>query len=212
MTWPWRALPNSLRASRDRRACGAGIMVEPGQARLADQAVERQLSERGQEQKEAAELGMQGAGLEVEFPNVGHGGDGGARTGRPFVVGAAGQFGEAFFLKNLGDGSGGQRLAGLVQGPADVIDGEVLLAQGNDLLTVLVFLGCRVRAFGGIQEKGAIGFAAELVDQGAKTGGGITEACGDLGSWQTFDAVGAEGFVLALGGVAGLEEAVGEGR
>ena len=35
--------------------------------------------------------------------------------------------------------------------------------------------------------------------------------CGDLGRGQLFDAVGAEGFVLALGSVAGPQEAWGEG-
>jgi hypothetical protein len=99
----------------------------------------------------------------------------------------------------------------LVQGPADVIDGEVRFAQGDALSAELASLGRGVRAFGGVQEEKAVGVLAELVDQGTDAGRGIPEAGGDLGSRLLRDTVGAEGFVLAMGSVAGLEEALGEG-
>jgi hypothetical protein len=44
------------------------------------------------------------------------------------------------------------------------------------------------------------------VDEDAKAAGGIAEACGGLGGGEALDEVGAEGFVLAMGGGGGLEE------
>jgi len=162
-----------------------------GEAGLTDQAVKRQLGEHRQEQEQTAEPGVQGAGLEVELLDVGDVGERGSSAGRAFVIGAAWQFGEAFLVEDLRDGGRRQRLAGLVQGTADIVNREILLAQGDDVGPVQVFLGRSVGAFGGGEEEGAVGLLAELVDQGAEAGRGIAEACGDLGSGQLLDAVGA---------------------
>jgi hypothetical protein len=99
-----------------------------------------------------------------------------------------------------------------MQGAADVIDGEVLFAQSDDLKAELRFLGRGVRAFGGGQEEGTVGVLAELVDQGPEAGSGISEAGSDLGSRLSLDAVGPEGLVLAMGSIAGLKEVLGKGR
>jgi hypothetical protein len=143
--------------------------------------------------------------------DVGHIGASGSCSRRAFLIGAAGQFGEAFLLKDEGHGSRREVLASLVQGAADVVNGEVLFAQGDDLGAKLVSLGRDVGPFGRGQEEGAIGILPELVDQSPKTADGIAEAVGDVGCGLFLDAVGAEGFVRAMGSIAGLEEASGEG-
>ena len=51
---------------------------------------------------------------------------------------------------------------------------------------------------------------AELMDQDAEAPRGITEAAGGLITGQPLDEVGAEGFVLTMGGVGRLEEDAGE--
>ena len=50
------------------------------------------------------------------------------------------------------------------------------------------------------------------VDQDAEAARGIAEAAGDLGGGEALDEEGAEGLVLAVGGVGGLEEGAGEVR
>ncbi|MEK7755026.1 MAG: hypothetical protein AAB654_24075, partial [Acidobacteriota bacterium] len=95
---------------------------------------------------------------------------------------------------------------------ADVVDGEVLLAQGDDLISQALGLGGGFRSFGRGEEELPLRFLAELVGQNAKASRGVTAAAGGLGGREPFDEVGAEGFVLAVGGVLGLEEEAGEIR
>jgi hypothetical protein len=48
--------------------------------------------------------------------------------------------------------------------------------------------------------------AAEMMTQDAKRAWGVAKALGDVGRGETFDEVGTEGLVLALGGGGGFEE------
>jgi hypothetical protein len=50
------------------------------------------------------------------------------------------------------------------------------------------------------------------MDQDAETAGGVAEAAGDLGGGEAVHEEGAEGLVLAVGGVGGIEEDPGEVR
>jgi len=93
---------------------------------------------------------------------------------------------------------------------ADVVDGEVLLAQGDDLFAEALFLGGGLRSFGRGEEELAFGVLAELVDQDAEAARGVAAAAGGLGRGEAFDEEGAEGFVLAMGGVLRLEEEASE--
>ena len=100
MTWPWRAVPKSFRASSERIAQPAGIICEPGKP------ASRRIRSRGiggqhrQEEEQAAELGAERRGAEVELPDIGDIGDGGPRAGGTFVIGPARQAGEAFLLED----------------------------------------------------------------------------------------------------------------
>jgi len=50
----------------------------------------------------------------------------------------------------------------------------------------------------------------QFVAEDPEASGGITKALGDLGGGESFDEEGAEGFVLPVDGVAGLEEEAAE--
>ena len=89
------------------------------------------------------------------------------------------------------------------------MDGEVLLAEGDDLLPQ-PFLLARRPALAGGGEEVAVGLAAELVDEDAEASRRVAEASGGLGRWEALDEEGPQGLVLSMGGVGGLQEAAGQ--
>ena len=111
---------------------------------------------------------------------------------------------------NSGDG-GGTALAG--EGGGDLVGGELLGAQGEDAAAEggpgIVGGGGPGRARGW-QEEGALGMAAEVGEQVTQGAGGVAEALGGFGERELVDEEGAEGFVAAVIGVGGLQEADGE--
>ena len=135
MTWLWRALPKSFKASSDRTAQAAGTICEPGNPHPREEPVQVGGGQPGEEQEQAAELGAELARRQVEPADIGHLGDDRARLVGPFVVEPPRQLGEALLLQDRGDGRRAERFAVAGQGAADVVDGEVLLAQGDDLVT-----------------------------------------------------------------------------
>jgi len=190
---------------------GGGDHLRAGEASLAEDAVEGENRQGREEEEEAAELGMEGTGPEIELLDVGDGRGRGSDGRGPLVIGAAGQTGKALGLEDLVDGDGAEGVAVGLKSTADVIDGEVLLAEGDDAVAEGQFLGGGVRPLGGREEEGTLGVFAEVVRQDAKTGGGVAEAFGDLGGGEALDKEGAQGFILAVGGGGGLEEVVREG-
>ena len=90
--------------------------------------------------------------------------------------------------------------------PADVVNGEVLLAGLEDLLAPGVGFGGLAGSFGGRQEERVMGFLAELMGQDAETAGGIAEPVGGLLGGEVLDEERAQSLVLAVGGVGGREE------
>jgi hypothetical protein len=67
-----------------------------------------------------------------------------------------------------------------LEGLADIVDGEVLLPQSNDLVTDGITFWSVVRSCAWLDEEGALGVLAELVAEHAETPGGIAQALGDL--------------------------------
>jgi len=94
----------------------------------------------------------------------------------------------------------------------DVVYGEVLFAQGDDTVAEGVGLGCGMRPFGRREEEVASRVLAELVDEDPEAPRRVTEAASDLGTGGTLNEEGAEGLVLAVGGVGGFEEDLGKVR
>lgn len=128
--------------------------------------------------------------------------------GGPFVIEPARQAGEAFFVEQQGEGVDANGMTGRREFALDVVDGEVLFAQGDDEVTDAVALGRGARAgrAWGEESGAAGGVMAELVAEDTEGAGGIAKAFRHLRGRQAVDEVGPEGFVLALGGGFGAEE------
>jgi hypothetical protein len=94
----------------------------------------------------------------------------------------------------------------LLQRPTDVVDREVLLAQLDDFLARGDALGGSVRPLEHRQEECAVWVLPKPVAEHSKDSRGVAEALGGLGGRDPLEEVGAEGFVLAVGGVGRFEE------
>ena len=190
---------------RGRNHFAAGI------ASLPNQAGQVAIHQQRQKQEQAAELSREAAWGQGELAAIGDGSGRGMEGRGTFGILAPGQAGEAFFVQDLPDGGGTQgSLLGL-QGAGDVIDGEVLLAHAKDQFADGVFLGLGMRAVLELTEEVGLG-AAEMMTQDAKRAWGVAKTAGDVSRGNTFDEVGAEGLVLALGGGGRFEEEPGLDR
>ena len=205
-------MPKSFKASSDRIAQAAGIICEPGNPAVLEDPVQGDRGEHGQEEEQAAELGPKRRRAQVELPDIGDIGRGWSRSGWTFVIGPAWQPCESLALEDLRDGDRTERVALVGQVSADVIDGEVLLAQRDDAITKGVGFGCDLRPLGRGQEEIPSGTLAKLVDEDAEASWGVTEAASGLGTGNAIDEKGAKCLVLAVRGVGGFEEDAGEVR
>jgi hypothetical protein len=82
--------------------------------------------------------------------------------------GPARQASESFVLEDLGDGDRAEGMSLVNQIAADIVDGKVLLSQGDDAVTEGIALGCAMRPLGRCEEEVASGTLAELVDEDAE--------------------------------------------
>jgi hypothetical protein len=145
-------------------------------------------------------------GRKIQTLYIGHLGDLGPGSWKSFFVSSSGQPGKPFFFEDQRDRNGADLLPALLQDPADIIDGEILLSQGHDLVPDSV--GFR-RSLGPLlrgKEEGTIGILTELVGQDAEASRRIPEATGDLDRREILNEVGPEGFVLAVSRIAGFEK------
>src|SRR5262249_15908485 len=141
----------------------------------------------GQEEEQSAELGVDGAGTQVELPDIRHIGRDRPGSVRSLLVATARQLGEALLLEDRGDGRRAERLAIPGQGRADGGDGEVLLAEGDDLLPQPSLLARGPALVWSGNEEVAVGAVAELVDEDAEAPRRVAEANGRLGRWEALD-------------------------
>ena len=72
----------------------------------------------------------------------------------------------------------------------DVVDGEVLFAQGDDTVAEGIGLGCGMRPLGRFEEEVASRVLAELVDEDSEAPRRVTEAASDLGTGNPFNEEG----------------------
>jgi len=91
----------------------------------------------------------------------------------------------------------------------DVIDGEVLLTRLHDACAHGIRFRCLLRAFSRRQEKGLAKVLTKVVNQDAKTALRIAKAAGGILGRELVDKESAQGFVLAVGGIGGLQEDLG---
>jgi hypothetical protein len=101
---------------------------------------------------------------------------------RAFVIAAPRKSSEAFLVEDLGDARGAERRHVLIEfeGVADVVDGQILLAQLDDGVAELVTLRALPVLFAGFGEELALGVLPELGAEHAETPGCVTESSGGL--------------------------------
>ena len=186
--------PSSIRASRpdgrsDRRGCEANI---------------------GKNKKQAAELA-------AELPRAtdrvrghlrhrGHDRDGPRRRSSSRRRGSRAN---PFLLQEWRQtATGAQGLAAsLARCTADVVNREILFAEGDDLRANRVGLGGSLRALGrGLEELARAGLWRNLWTQNAEAARGITETCGGLGATGKSSTNRPQGLVLSMGGVGWFQE------
>jgi len=93
-----------------------------------------------------------------------------------------------------------------LEGLADIVDGEVLLPQRNDLVTDRIPFRSTVRTFVWLEKEGALGVLAELVAEHAETPAGIAKTLSDLLRGEALNKVRPECLVLPMGGIGRLKE------
>jgi hypothetical protein len=199
-----------LEGEQGAQGAGGGDHGAAGELSAAKNGVESARYEIGEEEKEAAKLRVQRSWAEVELLHVGDVGLLGLGPGRSLLVEPSRQTRETFVAQDLIDGDRTDGNALMVQGSANVVDGEVLLAQDDDALAqfvALLLVFDRLRSWG---KEIALGILTELMDEPAKAAGGIAEPLGRFLRGKALDEVSAESLVLALAGVFGLEEVRGE--
>ena len=94
----------------------------------------------------------------------------------------------------------------------DVVDGEILFAQGDDTVAEGVGLGCGMGPFGRCEEEVTSRVLAELMDEDSEAPRRVTEVASDLSTGGAVNEEGAECLVLAVGGIGGFEENLGKVR
>ena len=171
---------------QERSHGGAGWdHLRSGESRLPEDAIEGDRGQHRQEEEQAAEFGSERLRAQVELPDIGDVGRGRPRAGWALVVGPARQPSESFVLEDLCDGDRAEGMSLVGQVTADVVDGEVLFAQGDDAVADGIGLGCGLGPLGRCEEEVASGILAELVDEDAEAARGVTEAASDLGAGES---------------------------
>jgi hypothetical protein len=187
-----------------------GDHLRAGKAGPLQDTVEGKGDQAGQEEEQAAALSAEGPGGEIQFTDIGNGGGGGSCARRAFLIESAWESGEALLLAEDGHGGWAKGFSLVMKDLADIVDREVLLAQGDDPKAEAVFIGCAARTFGGGEEERPLGIVAELVDEDPEAARGVAKAGGGFGGGESLDSEGAEGFILALSGVGGLKKVLGQ--
>lgn len=172
--------------------------------------VQTDLDEVGHKEKEATELGFKLPGSEIKITYICHGGGFRPYAGRPFLIAPPWQAGKSFLLENHGHSRRAQSMLLIAQDLADIVDGEVLLAQGNDFVPKSIRFGSTLRSFGGRGEEVLMGVLSKLMTKDPEASLRVPEASSRLGRGEAFDEIGPERLVLPVSGIGGFEEDPGE--
>ena len=160
--------PEQLKAKSDRRAKPGGIISNPGNPaawRMRSRGIEaREWAGRGTGRR----IGSQTSGLRSSCRTSATSAVVGREPGGRSSSARRGKQDESFVLESLGDGDRAEGMSLVGQIAADVVDGEVLLSQGDDAVTEGIALGCGMRPLGRCEEEVTSGTLAELVDKDAE--------------------------------------------
>ena len=158
----------------------SGDHLRARETRVSEDPVQGDGGQHWQEEEQAAELGAERRGAEVELPDIGDIGNGGPRTDGTFVIGPAWQASEAFLLEDMRDGDRAERVALVGQVAADIVDRQVLLAEGDDPIAEGIGFGRGLWPFGRSEEEVTSGILAELMDEDTEAPRRIAEAASGL--------------------------------
>ena len=95
-----------------------------------------------------------------------------------------------------------------LQGPTDIVDGQVLFSQSDDFLPdgiVGLDAGPWI-----IDKELSLRVIPKLMGQLVKAARCVAESLGDFGGGQSLDEIGPQGFVLPMGGVLRREKDLGQ--
>ena len=193
-----------LQGQQAPQGAGGGHCLGAGQAALADDAVEADGGQRRKKEKQAAEFAANGSRLQAQGPHVGRIGRRGFGARRALLVHAPWQFGEALLLEHRPHGHGAASDPVFLQRLADVVDGQVLLSQADDVFTHRIGRLGSARRW--LDEELAVGGFAELMHQLVNAARGISELPSDFRARQAIDEIRPQHFVLPVRGVLGNEE------
>jgi hypothetical protein len=114
-----------------------------------------------QEKEQAAELRVERARAQVELPDIGDFGGGRPRIWWTLVIGPAWQASESFILDDLGDGDRTEAVALVGQITANIVDREVLFAEGDDELVQGIGLRRGLGSLGRCEKEWTVGILTE---------------------------------------------------
>jgi hypothetical protein len=154
-------------------------------------------------------LGPKSPDRKIQPVHIGNLCDLGPRSRESFFVSSSGQPGKTFVFENQRDGNSAYPLPTFFQDPADIINGEILLSQRDNLVPETVGLRRSLRPLLRGKEEGAIWILAELVSEDPEASRRIPEAACGFDRREIIDEVGPEGFVLAVSGISGFEKEAG---
>src|SRR5262249_32714892 len=117
---------------------------------------------------------------------------------KPLIIFPAWQSGKAFLLEDEADGGDAQAMTLFGEEARDIVNREVLFAQGDHLLTERVHLGRRLGSPLRGKKEGAVKVLAKFGAEDAKAPRSVAEAFGRLLRRDSLDEVGSEGLVLAV--------------
>jgi hypothetical protein len=177
---------------------------------LIEDLIETDLTDVGQKEKESAKLCLKVSRGEIQMTYICYGSSLRPYARRPLVIASPGQASKPFFFEDHGYCSRTQFMALIAQEPADIIDGEVLLAQSNDLVPKPVCLGSTLRTFGRRNKEASFWILAKLVTENAEASLCVSKPSSRLSRRETFDEIGSQGLVLPMSGIGGFEKDPGE--
>jgi hypothetical protein len=207
ITWLRRALAEQLEDQRRPHRIGGGDHPRARELAARHHRVEVEPGEQGQEQKQAPDAGGEHAGRQRELPDIGDRLDQRPRADGALRVGPARQPRKALRPQHLLDRGHTQPPgAGAVEFVADVVDGEVALAQGNHAAAHRVLAGLGFRPVGARPEEVPVHLVPEAPAEDAEGSGLVAEPTGHLGRRGAVGEVGAQRLVLALARLARFQE------
>jgi len=187
----------------------SGNHLCPREPRLFEQPLQRDLGQIRDKQVQPPELGPKSPDRKIQPVHIGNLCDLGPRPRKPLLVSPSGQPGKTFVFENQRDGNSAYPLPALFQDPADIIDGEILLSQRNDLVPEAIGLRRGLRPLLRGKEERTIWMLTELMGKNTEASRRIPKAAGDLSRREILDEVGPEGFILTMSSIRGFEKEAG---